>query len=409
MSASVRDITALLDAEKDWREGLMRGNPDNPNSRPRPTLANALLALRTCPEWRGVLRSNVFSGKVEARSVTPWGFHGVWDDRQDALVCDWLQRSGIEIGESVAASAVRTAAGDSAFHPVQEWLRSLEWDGVPRLGSWLAVYLGVEPSPYASAVGGCTLIGAVARAMRPGVKADAMLILEGLQGSGKSRTCEILSNGWFTDEIADLGSKDCAMQLRGVWLVEIGELGAMKKAEIDTLKLFMSRRMDRYRPPYGRAVIDQPRNCFFIGTVNGDSYLRDESGARRFWPVACGKLDLEGLESARDQLYAEALYLFENGAQWWLEGEVLEEAEGEQDARYDADVWAERISRWIEGREEVYIDEVLLGAIDKAPSQWTDTDKKRVARVLQFLRWRRRYRGPRGARRWVYIPPGGDK
>ena len=125
----------------------------------------------------------------------------------------------------------------------------------------------------------------VARIFSPGAKADSCLILEGEQGTKKSTALKTLVQPWFTDEIAELGSKDAALQTRGVWIIEIAELDSMNRSEAGKIKEFMSRTTDRFRPPYGRRLIESPRQCIFAGSVNHTNYLRDETGARRFWPV----------------------------------------------------------------------------------------------------------------------------
>ena len=123
---------------------------------------------------------------------------------------------------------------------------------------------------------------------------------------------------WFTDDIADLGSKDAAMQLQGTWLVEIAELDAMARNDQSKIKAFISRKTDRFRPPYGSRVIEVPRACVFWGTTNSTGYLKDETGARRYWPIKTGKLDIEGLRRDRDQLWAEADHLHSQGVAWWI-------------------------------------------------------------------------------------------
>jgi predicted P-loop ATPase len=132
------------------------------------------------------------------------------------------------------------------------------------------------------------MISTVARIFEPGVKADCCLILEGEQGSGKSSALRTLAAPWFTDEIAELGSKDAALQSHGVWIIELAELDSMSRADVGRIKAFMSRSVDRFRPPYGKRLIESPRQCVFAGSVNHSDYLRDETGARRFWPVECG-------------------------------------------------------------------------------------------------------------------------
>jgi predicted P-loop ATPase len=209
-----------------------------------------------------------------------------------------------------------------------EYLTGLEWDGTPRIDGWLSRYMGATADGsapgYLTAVGSKWLIAAVARIFLPGCRADSILILEGEPGSGRSSALRILGGEWFTDELHVSGSKDSAMQLEGYWIVEIPEMGSMLKAEVQTVKTFAARLVDRYRPSFSSNVIEVPRACVFAGQVNPGEYLREDAGSRRFWPIGCGRIDLDGLQQDRDQLWAEAASRFQGWDIWWLEStEIL--------------------------------------------------------------------------------------
>ena len=207
-----------------------------------------------------------------------------------------------------------------AMHPVRDYLTALVWDGISRLDSWLITYLDAEDTPLIRAIGSRWMISAVARIMQPGAKVDHMLILEGPQGGKKSSALKTLAGAeWFTDELAEIGSKDAAQQMRGIWIIEIAELDAISRAEVSRIKAFLTRTTDRYRPPYERYVVEVPRQCVFAGSVNPETYLRDETGNRRFWPVRCGSIDIDALRHDRDQLWAEAVARYRQGAIWWLD------------------------------------------------------------------------------------------
>jgi predicted P-loop ATPase len=247
-------------------------------------------------------------------------------------------------------------------------------------------------------VGSRFLISAVARIYRPGCKADYALILEGRQGLGKSTALRVLfdgdDRGWFTDEIADIGSKDSAIQLRGAWIVELAELDAMKRADVSRLKAFISRTNDRYRPPYGRTVVDVPRQCVFAGSVNDDEYLRDSTGGRRFWPVKCAdeKCDVRGLHQAREQIWAEAVARYRTpGTIWYLREEDLAAAAAEEQAdRQQQHPWLERISAWLRDNpsteDGVTVGTILSEALGKRTENWTDGDKVQVGKCMATLR-----------------------
>jgi len=390
-----------------WQDELLRSKvSSNQNeSSILPVLANAITALRLAPEWQGVLAYDEFRCNVVAVKPVPWGAFPKegWTDQEDRLTAEWLQRNRIFVSVEVAAQAVQTVAAQRRVHPVRDYLSGLNWDGVPRLDRWLSKYLGVEESNYSYAVGARWMLSAVARLYRPGAKADCCLILEGPQGIKKSTALRTLAGEYFTDELADLGSKDAALQIRGVWIVEISELDSLVRSEIASIKAFMSRSADRFRPPFGKRVVECPRQCVFAGTVNHTEYLRDETGARRFGPVLCGSIDIEALARDRNQLWAEAKHRYLSGEKWWLDTAALVEiAAEEQAARYQGDPWEEVIAPWLEARTSVSISEVLDKCVCKPQAQWTQADKNRVGRCLRALGWER-YRERDGERldwRW---------
>jgi hypothetical protein len=391
----VLDEIAHVDfAGSSWRKDLLRSKPpmNNTEGRILPVLANAIAAFRHAPEWGGVLAFNEFAfGTVALRSA-PWGIvpRGEWTDHEDRLAAEWLQRQGILVSVEVASHAVQTAARDRSFHPVKTYLEGLQWDGAERIDRWLTTYLGVTDSEYSRAVGSRWLISAVARIFQPGAKADCCLILEGPQGICKSTALRTLAGVYFTDELADLGSKDAAMQTRGVWIIELSELDSLSHADVARIKAFISRTTDRFRPPYGMRLVESPRQCVFAGTVNHGSYLRDETGGRRFWPVSCGRIDIESLARDRDQLWAEAKARFESGQVWWLESsDLVQLAADQQEERYEGDPWEEVIGPWLESKQDTSISEVLEKCINKPQALWTQTDKIRAARCLHEQSWER--------------------
>jgi predicted P-loop ATPase len=249
------------------------------------------------------------------------------------------------------------------------------------------------------------MISAVARIFAPGSKADTCLILEGPQGIKKSTALRVLSEPWFAEEIAELGSKDASMQLQGVWIIEIAELETMSRTDVGRVKDFIGHLTDRFRPPYGLRTIKVPRQCVFAGSVNHFTYLRDETGGRRFWPVDCKApvIDVDGLTEARDQLWAEAVFLFHEGKAWWLDSPELNRRAAEEQAdRYEGDPWDELIVAWAESRESISIADVLTFCLEKKKDQWTQVDKNRIARCLRSRGWERFNAGPRSAREWRY-------
>lgn len=391
-----------------WREQLLVGISGNP----KPLLANAITLFREAMPLSGVLAYNSFAQETWLVSSPPWHRSlsewrpRAWAPQDDLFAAEWCQRQGISVGPTTAGQAAETVARDNEFNPVFEYLETVTHDCTPRLDTWLSVYLGAPQTDYSAAVGRAALIAAVARAMNPGCKADTMLILEGPQGARKSTAIKTLAEPWFTDELADLGSKDAAMQLRGAWIIEVSELDAMSRGEISKIKAFISRTTDRFRPPYGARVIESPRSCVFWGTTNAEGYLKDETGGRRFWPVTVGEIDIDALGRDRDQLWAEARVLFDAGAAWWITNpRVLAIAQQQQGDRYASDPWDADISAYCSGEGEVTIARILRDALGIEKSRWGQLEQNRVARCLQSMGYRRHQRRSGDRREWVYRKP----
>jgi predicted P-loop ATPase len=408
------DVSRILGAHRDsranveWRSGLVRNDR---TGQPRALLLNCLSALRQAPECNGMLAFDEFASSIVFRRDAPWGARkGTrWADNDDRLLTELLQSESINVGVEVASQAAQTIAREHTFHPLRDWLSSLQWDRTARIGAWLRDYLGAKDSDYSRAVGERWLISGVARAFQPGAKADCCLIFEGPQGRFKSTAFRVLGEPYFTDELSDFGTKDACLQMLGAWIVEIAELDSMSRSEVSRTKGFMSRTIDRFRPPYGRNVIEAPRQCIFAGTVNHSTYLRDETGARRFWPIECGQIDIHRLREDRNQLWAEATQRYHSGANWWLDSEALvEAAAAEQANRYEGDPWDDLISRWVSIKSDVSIPEILEVCLNKPQSSWQQIDRNRVARCLRSLGWER-YNARTGSsvtgREWRYRLP----
>jgi putative DNA primase/helicase len=415
--AKMSAIGRPVDMPPVWRRDLIFSSSGSV----KPILANAITALSGAPEWSGMLSFNESAVRVEANRPTPWGKSaGHWADNDDRRTAEWLQREGIFVSSSLAGEAVQTVAMMDRRHPIRKYLAALPWDGKKRLDRWAATYLGAGKD-IANKFGRLWLISAVARVMRPGSKADCCLVLEGKQGIGKSSALRTLAGEWFTDQIADLGSKDAAMQCHGVWIVELAELDTVNRAESSRIKGFMSATFDRIRLPYGKNVVEWPRECVFAGSVNHDAYLRDETGARRFWPVRCGRIDLEAIKRDRDQLWAEAVQQFNAGAAWWLQDQAsIEQAEAEQGERYQEGAWDHSIAEWLEQRIErsdaqgypvasitsdansVTVADILHHCIAKEQRHWTRADQMTVASVLKRLDWERFRRRDGNKLEWRY-------
>lgn len=328
-----------------------------------------------------------------------------WSDTDDAIVCAWMQRElRLMVRPGALPPAVQAIASLHPFHPVRSYLRSLRWDGTPRLDGWLCDLFGVEDTPLTRAFAAMFLISAVARVMKPGEKADHMLILEGEQGLKKSSGLAALMPDprWFLDDLGEIQGKDAAERLQGKWLIEVSELDALSRAEATRVKSFISRQVDDFRPAYGHWSKRFERQCVFAGTTNEDHYLKDATGGRRFWPVRATRIDLAGVAAQRDQLWAEALARYEDGAQWWLSEEQEADAREAQADRYERDVWHDRIHDFLIGKDETTVAEVLKTAIGVPPERHDRSCEIRVAKTLKFLGWRRVRTEVAGRREYVY-------
>lgn len=394
-------VTRLPSPE--WRERLQMSSTGAIKS----NLFNAITAVRGIRPisdrfwWDDFRHRILVSGKLPWKSDTD---ERSWSDYDDAKLTEYVQASDVPVTLDLVQRAVVTVSMEQRRNCIQEWLECLRWDGTPRIGKWLTYHLGVEESPYSDAVGRAWLISAVARAMQPGCKADCVLILEGYQGIGKSSAMRALAGAeYFTDEIGDLGSKDAALQMQGAWVVELAELDVVSRSAIERTKAFLSRSTDRYRPPYGRHVIDQPRQCVFVGTSN-DVEFRDATGNRRFWPVEVRHIDMDGIKAEREQLWAEALTAYRAGEPWWLtDRDVIEEAKEQQANRMQAEVWGDVLSEWLSGKDKTTVNELLRDALKVETGRWTRADEMRISSYLKSSGWVKTRRRTHGDRSYFYL------
>lgn len=413
-SASTDEIGADFKAADDWRSVLARSER---SGAVLPTLRNVVQILTMDEGWQGVLGFDEFSGRVMKRRACPFDVDdpGEWSDMDDARLRLWLaQKYGMEPKKEILMDAVHIVADANRYHDVREWLEGLKWDGIERLNYWLSAYLGAELTAYTQAAGRKWMIAAVARILRPGCKADNVLILEGLQGIGKSSALAAIGGDWYTDAPFRLGDKEGYMILRGRWIVELSELDSFNKAETSSAKLFFSQAVDRYRTPWGKRPADVPRQCVFAGSVNHDQYFRDDTGNRRYWPVRCTRADLPDLRADREQLFAEAMHAYQAGEVWHVKADEREMFEREQEQRYVGDAWESRVLAYLDERDNsgllkdrVTMAQILTSALHLDSSKWTRPEQIRAGTVMRRLGWVRRRERIKGSDRleWVYRPP----
>lgn len=320
-----------------WMLKLQR-NPQTGN--PSDDINNIRIILENDPRLKDRFALNQFSGKVEVISPLPWlnseTCPRAWNDTDNNGLYWYMQDTyKIKKRQDIDA-ALDIYSAQHTFDEVQNYLKALEWDGVPRLDSLFIDYMGADNSEYVRAVTRKSFTAAVARAMMPGCKYDYMLILCGPQGARKSMLFDKMSGGRFNDSISTFEGKEAAELLRGVWIVEIAELQAFRRSDVARIKQFLTSRIDRYRPAYGRNMREYPRRCVFFGTCNESEFLTDTTGNRRFWPVdiiptRATKDVTRELDAERDQLWAEAKARWQAGETLYLPDNLEKEAQTRQE------------------------------------------------------------------------------
>ena len=318
------------------------------------------------------LTYNQFSDRIMIKGLPNFG-PALEDAAVDRLYLLIEQRFKFLPRMALLRTVVTDTARLNGFHPVREYLDRLRWDGCERLDTWLVHYGGAADSEYVRAVGALMLVAAVRRVRRPGCKFDEMLVLEDpRQGTLKSSALRTLAvhDEWFLDDLPlHTKGKEVIELLRGKWIVETAELSGMKRAEIDHVKALLSRQSDRGRKAYDRITSEVPRQNVFFGTTNNAEYLKDLTGNRRFWPVACDRFQISDLRRDRDQLWAEAAAREAEGAHIRLPRRLWPEAEKEQAKRLTADPYVDAISHVLGDREGKITMEDVWTILDVRPGQ----------------------------------------
>lgn len=345
------DFAPLEDGE-DWRTKLTRKK----NGDVEPTLKNALVIL-TYDRKLASMKYNEFADTIEASLEMPWErqFTG-WQNRDtDHLYTYVANTYDVQFPTEQFNRAITAATGARHYHPVKDYLSSLPaWDGVPRVDTLLIDYLGAEDNIFVREATRKTLTAAVARMYQPGIKFDCMLVPVGDQGIGKSTLFARLAGSWVSDSLTmtDMRDKTGAEKLQGYWILEVGEMAGMRKAEIESVKSFISRSEDIYRPAYGRHVERHPRQCIIVGSTNAETgFLRDITGNRRFWPVRCkgGKRKPWHLSSDEiAQIWAEVKAIYEGGELLLLSPEAEAIARNEQQKAMEDDPRRPQVEKYLD-------------------------------------------------------------
>lgn len=341
------------------------------------------------------------------------GVHLSRDEFQDRLLIEGLEGFGpalsdaalnrmrMQIDEKYHLSAAKDfftdvvfdIAHQNSFHPVRDYLDGLEWDGVSRLDGWLHRYGGAKDDDYTKAIGALVLIAAVRRIRTPGCKFDEMLVLESDQGKNKSSALAILAKreDWFSDDLPlNADSQKVIERIAGRWIVEAAELAGMRKGEVEHMKSFLSRRIDRARMAYGRVPLEHPRQCVFIGTDNSGNYLRDSTGNRRIWPVRIEQFDLVALSRDVDQLWAEASKREAAGESIRLDKGLWEAAAAAQEARRVNDPFVEVLQERLGDKEGKIRTLDLWSALGVEVERRTQEQNARLGSVMKQLGFERK-------------------
>jgi len=357
---------------------------------------NLILILSNETEFNGRIKFNELTGNVniDGREL---------NDPDLTVIKASLEKNHIDekIPNCDIYDAVLSVAQSNKYNPIRGYLNGLKWDGGRRVHGLFFEYFGADSSDYTMAVSRSFLVSAVARVMDPGCQVDTMVILEGAQGSKKSSALSMLfSNNWHSEVSASITDKDFFQNLRGKWILEFGEMTHITRADSNHIKQVLTIRADNYRESYGRLSKSYPRQSIFAGTTNDDRYLKDATGARRYLPVKTVYINLDAIKRDRDQLWAEAVHMYKNGANWW----DIPDAEAEQEKRYEVDSWEELIEQWLIDNKirSVALHEVMFCALGIEKAKQSRVEQMRVSAALKRLNWERVYATINGARKWMY-------
>lgn len=389
---------------EDWQSRLIRKRGEV-----AACVANVFDILMNDPQWAGVLGFDEFAQRTMKLKPPPYdgGAAGEWEALDDTMTAMELSRRfDFTPASAMVAEAVEACARRHAYHPVRDWLRGLKWDGTPRLDDWMADFLDVPKTVYSIYVARWFLMGMVARVMRPGVKFDYCLVLEGPQGKGKSTALSILGGEWFGDTDLDLSNKDSMSALRGKWLYEFAELGSLTRSEASKQKSFLTRLVDEFRPVYGRREIRCPRQTAFAGSTNEWEWNKDATGGRRFWPVEVGEMNLDGLRAVREQLFAEALVRFDRGERFFPTAQEQREIfDPEQFKREQQESLVDALHDWVFGMTRDFsIAEAAHDGLKADASKLTRDFTTRIGIALRKLGCAR-VEKRNGMTRFWYKPP----
>lgn len=328
--------------DNSWMEQLTRDRSNKIES----TSSNIILILENAKGLKGNVRRNDFTHTDEVVGNLPWrkirfDCDREWGNDDDARLRVYLEKYYNIQGKEKILNCFTEVTTSHRHHPIREYLSRLRWDGTPRAETILIDYLGAQDTPLNRSVTRKFLAAAVSRIYNPGIKFDYVTVLQGKQGIGKSTLIAKLAGaGWFNDSMTDLNGKDAMEMLQGSWIIELGELQAIKRSDIENVKSFLSRQVDAYRPAYGRVRENHPRQCVFFATTNEQNFLKGSDGNRRFWVVSCSGNASKNVftldDETRNQIWAEAVQMYKSNEPLFLD-ESMETNMRELQATYNED------------------------------------------------------------------------
>lgn len=363
---------------------------------------NVIRILTGISEFKNIVWYDEFHHKY----FTKWESKSVreWDDIDDLklMVCVQNKIGLHKMSETHINQAIRLRAKQDCRNEPKDYMQSVTWDHVNRIESFFVDCFGTDDNDYSRAASKNWWLGIIARVYSPGCKVDNMIVLESAQGQQKSTALSVIGGQWYSEVSESVSSKDFYMAIQGKLILEIAELDAFSRAEANTIKKMITCRVDRFRPPYGRATQDFPRQCILVGTTNDNHYLKDDTGGRRIWPIKIGGIKLELISNIRDQLFAEAVYRYKSGETWWM---MPKSAAVEQESRRQDDPWEEAINDWLvlNQKAEVRASEVATLALKLDIGKVDKRIQSRICTVLRIIGWQSRVIKRDGVpiRRWI--------
>jgi predicted P-loop ATPase len=365
-----------------------------------PNVVAVLQYLETNSAYKDALYFDEFYNRI---FIERGGKIDPWTDADDIALLVELQhiRKFERLRGEIPNKAVIHHAMQNRRNAPRDWIAGLKWDGRPRIASFFSKYMGAKAAPgYVHAVSHNFWVSLIARVFKPGCTNYHMVILEGSQGIGKSTALRLIGGSWYSEALESVQSKDFFVTLQGKILIEIGELDSFSRAEVTRIKQVISSTVDNFRSPYGRHSMDHPRTCIFVGTTNDDAYLRDATGALRFWPMPCGKINTDQIAKDRDQLFAESLFCYEAGETWHETPKV--DALDMQEARREGDALEDVLREKLNFDTPVMINEVcaMLGVTAERMDRRFQLRVANALRQLGYTKKQARY-GEKREWKWV--------